>query len=155
MKKLLKIFLIILLSTVFSGFAISSTIKAKSNHLTHLHSESSYQKAWAELNNAIVEYKNDDYTRVDCLTDIHAVEFDFANKWAESVGQALYYQHKTNKKGKVVLIIEYPEKQMVYLNRVKALSRVHGFDVDYVTPDILCLDQNGRCKYKTCKCHKQ
>ena len=53
---------------------------------------------------------------MDCLTSCHAVEFDFASKWAESVGQALYYQYKTNKKAMVVLIIEYPQKQMIYLN---------------------------------------
>lgn len=33
-----------------------------------------------------MEYKNHDKTRVDCLTETHAVEFDFAKKWAESSG---------------------------------------------------------------------
>ena len=54
----------------------------------------------------------------------------------------------------VVLIIEYPQKQMVYLNRVKALAKIHGFDVQYVTPGILSLDENGCCQFKTCRCHK-
>ena len=38
----------------------------------------------------------------------YAVEFDFAEKWAEAVGQALYYALKTGKKPAVVLIMEDP-----------------------------------------------
>lgn len=69
--------------------------------------------------NGIEEFENKDYTRVDCLTDKYAVEFDFANKWAESIGQALHYQRMTGKKAKVVLILEDPKKEMVYYHRVK------------------------------------
>ena len=39
-----------------------------------------------------------------------AVEFDFANKWAECIGQALYYGQKTNRTPACVLIIENPTK---------------------------------------------
>ena len=44
----------------------------------------------------------------------HAIEFDFAEKWAESIGQALHYSFMTGKRAKVVLILENPEKQMCY-----------------------------------------
>lgn len=80
------------------------------------------------------EYENDDFTRVDCLTEKHAVEFDFANKWAESIGQAEHYAHKTGKRGKVVLILEEPKKEKIYYKRVKELGKIHNFDVEYVTP---------------------
>lgn len=96
---------------------------------------------------------NSDYTRVDCLTDVHAVEFDFANKWAESVGQALHYQLMTGKKAMVVLILEDSKKEMVYYNRVKKLGSIHGFDVAYITPEILNIKE-GKCPYVGCKCHK-
>ncbi len=96
---------------------------------------------------------NSDYTRVDCLTDVHAVEFDFANKWAESVGQALHYQLMTGKKDMVVLILEDSKKEMVYYNRVKKLGSIHGFDVAYITPEILNIKE-GKCPYVGCKCHK-
>ena len=77
MKKFNTILLIMLIIFTFSGFVISATCTPdKKDYTKHLHSESSYQRAWAKKNNAIVEYKNDDYTRVDCLTDTHAVEFD-------------------------------------------------------------------------------
>ena len=56
----------------------------------HAHSESSYQHAWCSAHKGIEEYENKDKTRVDCLTSCHAVEFDVANKWADSIGQALH-----------------------------------------------------------------
>ena len=123
-------------------------------HVHHQHNETSYQRTWCIAHNGIMEYENKDYTRVDCLTDNNAVEFDFANKWAESVGQALHYQRMTGKKGKVVLILENPTKEMVYFNRVKKLADIYHFDVEYITPKILNLNTNGECSNQTCKCHK-
>ena len=120
-----KIFVILLL--LFSPLSISAKT---------LFHESDYQNIWCSLHNGITEYKNIDKTRVDCLTKTHAVEFDFAKKWAESVGQAEYYSLMTGKRGMVVLIIENPE-EMKYLKRVQALSKLHDFDVDYITPDII------------------
>ena len=120
----------------------------------HQHSESSYQHAWCRTHNGIEEYENKDKTRVDCLTPYHAVEFDFANKWAESIGQALHYQLMTGKKAMVVLILENPKTEMVYYNRVKRLGKIHNFDVEYITPTILNI-KNGKCPYADCKCHKK
>ena len=60
----------------------------------------------------------------------------------------------TRKKAKVVLILEDPEKEMVYYKRVKRLGKKHHFAVEYITPEILNLDENGKCPYLDCKCHK-
>lgn len=122
MKKIL-LFLILILS-------------AQSCDAKRLHKEADYQNFWCKCHNGITEYKNQDYTRVDCLTETHAVEFDFANKWAESIGQALHYQYLTGKKAKVVLILEYPAKEMCYYKRVKTLGEIHNFDTEYITPAI-------------------
>lgn len=61
-----------------------------------------------------------DKTRCDCLTGSHAIEFDFGKKWAESVGQSLYYSLQTGKKAGIVLIMEHPDdyKYWVRLNTV-------------------------------------
>ena len=123
-------------------------------YVKHQHNESSYQHAWCSKHCGIEEYENSDFTRVDCLTKNHAVEFDFANKWAESVGQAEHYAGMTGKRGKVVLILENPRKEKIYYKRVKELGRIHNFDVEYVTPRILHLDKDGKCPYIDCKCHK-
>ena len=47
-----------------------------------------------------------DMTRVDCLAKDYAIEFDFAHKWAESIGQALYYAEVLQKEAGIVLIVE-------------------------------------------------
>lgn len=56
-----------------------------------------------------VEVRLPDKTRCDCITKTHAVEFDFANKWAEAIGQSLYYSLQTGKRAGVVLILEDPK----------------------------------------------
>ncbi len=103
----------------------------------HLHKEAEYQHIWCRAHSGIEEFKNYDYTSVDCLTRTHAVEFDFAKKWAESIGQALYYELLTGKKAKIVLILENPKKEMIYYERIKKLSKIYNFDVEYVDEGLL------------------
>ena len=60
----------------------------------------------------------------------------------------------TGKKPMVVLILNEPEKQMVYFKRVQKIAKKYHFDAEYVTNDILNLDKDGHCNYPKCKCHK-
>ncbi len=122
-------------------------------HVHHDHNEESYQQAWCNAHNGIMEYENEDFTRVDCLTKTHAVEFDFANKWAESIGQALHYGIMTGKKPLVVLILDEPDKQMVYFKRIQKIGKKYKIDTEYVTNDILQLDKEGKCLNPKCKCN--
>ena len=87
----------------------------------HVHLEKEYQEVWCQQHNGQLEYRLEDLSRVDCLTDDYAVEFDFAAKWAESVGQALYYGLKTGKSPGVVLILE-DEKDRKHLPKIKLLA---------------------------------
>lgn len=84
-----------------------------------LYPEKTYQKYWCDKKGGVMEYKLNDSTRVDCLLPTMAVEFDFANKWAECIGQALYYGQKTNRTPACVLIMENPEKDLKYLRRLR------------------------------------
>lgn len=157
MKKLLLFITLIIVS--FQLTAIASPFEYETcnlgwKHVHHQHNEKSYQQTWCDAHGGVTEYENSDFTRVDCLTKKYAVEFDFANKWAESIGQAEHYGLMTGKKPMVVLILDCPEKQMVYYNRVKKLGKKYHFDVEYVTNDILKLDENGKCQNPKCKCHK-
>lgn len=70
-----------------------------------------------------------DRTRVDCLTDTHAIEFDFGTKWAESIGQSLYYGLQTGKKPGVVLILEKPT-DMKYWIRLNSAITHYGIPID-------------------------
>ncbi len=64
-----------------------------------------------------IEYVLPDKTRVDCLTEEYAIEFDYAKKWAESIGQSLYYAKKTGKKPAVAIILKKPSDEK-YVKRI-------------------------------------
>ncbi|WP_051284319.1 hypothetical protein [Desulforegula conservatrix] len=87
--------LVLLVSTIF----ISSAALAG-----HLHPEKWYQNKWCDEQKGKSEVVLPDRTRCDCITDVNAVEFDFGKKWAEAIGQSLYYSLQTGKRAGVVLI---------------------------------------------------
>lgn len=93
-----------------------------------LNPEKYYQTKWCFANRGIVEYKLFDNTRIDCMTAMHAVEFDFANKWSEAIGQALYYADCTGKIPAIVLIVE-KQSDMRYVNRVRNLCKKYGIEL--------------------------
>ena len=84
------------------------------------HPENWYQDKWCRQNNGQAEFVFPDKTRCDCLTATHAIEFDFGDKWAEAIGQALYYGIQTGKRSGIVLIIEKDSdrKYWIRLNSV-------------------------------------
>ncbi len=43
-------------------------------------------------------------TKVDCVSNTHAIEVDFSNKWAAAIGQSLHYASMLEKKPGIVLI---------------------------------------------------
>lgn len=106
------------------------------------------------MHSGTTEYENKELTRVDCLTKTHAVEFDLANKWHKSIGQALHHSVMTGKKAKVVLILDDPKTQMIYFRRIQKIAKKYKFDAEYITNDILNLDKNGKCFNVNCKCHE-
>ncbi len=101
---------------------------------THYYYEREYQEVWAKQNSGITEYVLPDKARVDCVTKEYAIEFDFAKKWAESIGQSLYYATVLNKKAGIVLIMESPLKDRKYLKRVNAVAEKYDIKVWTITP---------------------
>jgi len=95
----------------------------------HIHPERWYQERWCARAGGEVEHRLPDGARVDCLTESEAVEVDFGAKWAEGLGQALYYGAATGRRPGVVLILEYPD-DVRYLERLLAAIRAHGLPVD-------------------------
>ena len=92
------------------------------------HYEAVYQDKWCTEMCGKQEYELNDFTRVDCLTKTHAIEFDFANKVYEGLGQALYYGIKTKKKPGLVLILENPDKESKYVYRMIKVARKKDID---------------------------
>ena len=105
--------------TLLLTLLISSTCAFAQTSKSHLYFEKDYQKVW----------------RVDCVTNTHAIEFDFAPKWAESIGQALYYGEVLKKKPGIVLIVENPEKSEKYINRVKTIAVKSGITLWIMYPE--------------------
>jgi hypothetical protein len=115
MKKWISICAIVLFTT---------TAQAK-----RLHPEKHYQTQWCKANDGRVEVVLPDKTRCDCLTRDNAIEFDFGNKWAESIGQALYYSIQTGKRAGVVLILE-KQSDYKYWIRLNTIIEHYGLPID-------------------------
>ena len=70
-----------------------------------------YQDVWCKGMKGKLEHRLEDNRRIDCLTDTHAIEVEFAQKWPEAIGQSLGYSMLTQKKAGIVLILKKPTDQ--------------------------------------------
>lgn len=75
--------------------------------------------------NAITEFRLWDASRVDMINDEYAIEVDWAYKWAEGVGQCLYYAEMTGRKPALLLLIK-DDKQVKYIFRAHMVCAKHG-----------------------------
>jgi hypothetical protein len=76
-------------------------------------SEADYVNHYCQQWQGQIEYRLSDRTRVDCLTETQAIEFDWCKKWAEGIGQALYYSKMTGKAPTVALICKKSEERFI------------------------------------------
>lgn len=67
--------------------------------------EKYYQDLFAEVVKGQKEIVLKDDSRVDIVTDTFAIEVDFADKWAESIGQSHHYGLLLNKKSGILLVV--------------------------------------------------
>jgi hypothetical protein len=67
-------------------FLLPSLLLAKREH-----PEKWYQERWCREQGGQIELVLSGGTRCDCVTDTHAIEFDFGRGWAEAIGQSAYY----------------------------------------------------------------
>lgn len=95
----------------------------------HPHSEKWYQQHWCSEHRGQAEVVLPDSTRADCITETHAIEFDFGRKWAEAIGQALYYSVQTGKRAGIVLILEKEEDYRYWL-RLNTTIEHHKLPID-------------------------
>jgi hypothetical protein len=62
---------------------------------------------------------------VDCLSPEYAIEVEWAQHWAEAVGQSLYYASATNRKPGIILLCERSEGPL------EGLCRSHVYRLGY------------------------
>ena len=63
-------------------------------------------KKWCKENGGRAEVVFDDRTRCDCVTGKYAIEFEYAKKWYQAVGQSLHYAIKSGKAPGIILILK-------------------------------------------------
>ncbi len=93
------------------------------------HNEKYYQTKLCNHLGGVMEQSLLDRTRIDCLTDEYAIEVDFAKKWAESVGQSLYYAEMTGKKPAVGFIVRDTKQDNRHMKRLKVLADKYGIKI--------------------------
>lgn len=97
--------------------------------------ESSYVRQWCADRNGTVEYRLQDGTRVDCLNATYAVEFDFASKWAQSIGQSMHYSAVSGRRAGIVLIVGPDDSRFV--GRLKNAVKRKCYYVDvWTVPEV-------------------
>lgn len=113
----MRLFLVIALLLAFPALSFSG-----------LHPEREYQRAWCDMNGGTREFVLPDRSRIDCLTGTHAIEVDFAAKWAEAVGQSLYYSIETGREPGILLIMEESGDER-FLKRLMEVTDMAGITV--------------------------
>ncbi len=111
-------FLTLLLVALFT--ACSTTPKK--------YNEKHYQTLFCDDLDGVMEYRLSDKTRVDCLTDEYAIEVDFAKKWAEGIGQSLFYAEMTGREPAIALIMNVNRDQR-YLKRLNTVAKKYEIRV--------------------------
>lgn len=105
---------------------------------TRAYKERDYQDLWCAKANGITEVVLFDKSRVDCIVPAEtfgsplAVEVDFADKWAEGIGQALYYGTITGAKPYVLLISENGDDDNKYISRLAVVAAKVGISWEVI-----------------------
>jgi hypothetical protein len=94
----------------------------------HFHTEKYYQNKWCNAHNGQQEVILNNGSRADCITDNYAIEFDFAPKISESIGQSLEYALQTGKLPGIVLILEKSSDQK-FLKRLLPIAEKYNIKV--------------------------
>jgi hypothetical protein len=114
------------IGTVF----IIATALALPVQAAHLHKESAYRDAWCKGRTEVTLH---DGSSVDCLTENYAVEFDFAPKAYEALGQAMHYGRITGHDPAMVLIIE-KDSDWRWYKRIRRTALKRHVKLWYITP---------------------
>jgi len=92
--------------------------------LSLLGAERDYQEKWCAEMGGKTEVSVEG-GRVDCLTEIYAIEVDHAKKWKQAIAQARWYGLQTGKRPGILLIVGPGDQRYVdYIEEYKA-----GYDI--------------------------
>ena len=102
-----------------------------------LENEDYYNRQFCEQMSGQAEYRLEDLSRVDCLTDTHAFEVDWADgsKVYEAIGQALYYSAETGKLPGILLLVR-KDKSEKYIRKVKRVIETFELEIKLIIMDV-------------------
>lgn len=112
------IFFIFIFIFIFSPF-VNGALKEKE-----------YQKRWCAAKGGVMEVRMSDGTRCDCVTATHAIEFDFASKWAEAIGQSLNYAMQSGNKRAGIVIIYRDYSETTKFWKLKRIIQRYELPID-------------------------
>jgi hypothetical protein len=89
-------------------------------------SEAEYQNDWCAKRNGEINYKTQDSSTVDCLTDNYSIEFESAEKWVQAMKKSRHQSLSTGKAPGIVLILQNSadEKHLFKLREVVEKRRL-------------------------------
>jgi hypothetical protein len=91
--------------------------------------ESYYRDKFCSKIGGQTEYDLPDGTRVDCLAQNRAYEVEFADKWAEAIGQSFHYARMTKRQPGIVIVVK-TLTDVRFLNRLVIISQ--GLDIEVI-----------------------
>ena len=102
-----------------------------------LENEDYYNRKFCTQESGQAEYKLPDRSRIDCLTDTHAFEADWADglKVYESIGQSLYYAAETGKKPGILLLVR-KKNSAKHIRKVRRVIESWSLPIKLVIKDI-------------------
>ena len=102
-----------------------------------IENEDYYNKLFCKETGGSAEYILPDKSRIDCLTDTHAFEADWAQglKVYESIGQALYYSAETGKQPGILLLIKKKNSEK-YIRKVRRVIDTFNLPIKLVIRDV-------------------
>lgn len=112
--------------SIIAAFLLASITTMQAKRLNY---ERFYQDIAAAKYDGKTEKRLPDGTRCDIVTATHAIEVDFADKWAEAIGQSLNYGFQTNLKSGILLILEDPSDER-HLLKVQSVIQHYNLPID-------------------------
>ena len=103
-----------------------------------IESEDYYNRQFCSEVSGQPEYRLPDKSRVDCLTDTHAYEADWADglKVYESIGQSLYYAAETGKQPGILLLIRKNNSDK-HIRKVKRVIENWSLPIKLIIQDVM------------------
>jgi hypothetical protein len=102
-----------------------------------IENEDYYNRQFCSEVSGQAEYRLPDRSRVDCLTDTHAYEADWADglKVYESIGQSLYYAAETGKNPGILLLVRKKNSDK-HIRKVKRVIENWSLPIKLVIQDV-------------------